>query len=115
MRRATEANPVSLNELRSLAQSRFGDMIKGVVDLKRGLLLLDAELHADQEAALLAEGSTQEDLWGINIYPDEEEEHFVEFDSLINIRPTLGNRTRSVEDDNLRQRIRRIVMKRVER
>jgi hypothetical protein len=68
MRRVTEAEPISLNEIRALATARFGDMIKGVVDLERGILLLDADLHADQEASLLADGSTQANL-GINLYP----------------------------------------------
>ena len=57
MRRASEANPVSLDEIRHLAEQRFGDLVKAVVDLKRGIMLLDAELHADQEAELLADGS----------------------------------------------------------
>jgi hypothetical protein len=72
MRRATEADPIAIGELRQLAERRFGDMIKAVVDLRRGLMLLDAELHADQEAELLAEGALQRDLWGINLYPDVE-------------------------------------------
>jgi hypothetical protein len=72
MRRVTRDHPVSHDELRQLAEGRFGDMVKGVVDLKRGVLLLDADLQADQEAELLAEGSAQRDLWGINLYPDVE-------------------------------------------
>jgi hypothetical protein len=55
----TEQDTISIDELRALAVSRFGDMIKGVVDLERGILLLDADLHADQEASLLAEGSSR--------------------------------------------------------
>lgn len=69
MRRTTPAAPISIDELRALAAHRFGTLVKGVVDLKRQILLLDAELHADQEAALLSEGSQQADLWGINLYP----------------------------------------------
>ncbi len=70
MRRVTERDTISLDDIRALAASRFGDMIKGVVDLERGILLLDADLHADHEASLLADGSTQANLWGINLYPD---------------------------------------------
>ncbi len=70
MRRIAEPETISLDEIRALAQARFGDMIKGVVDLERGILLLDADLHADQEASLLADGSKQSNLWGINLYPD---------------------------------------------
>src|SRR5712691_9464658 len=98
MRRVTESQTISLNEMRTLAERRFGDMIKGVVDLERGILLLDADLHADQEASLLADGSQQSDLWGINLYPDLAGEDWLEFDSMINLRPSFGNRSRGVDD-----------------
>ena len=72
----------------------FGDLVKAVVDLKRGIMLVDAELQADQEAELLTEGSAQSDLWGINLYPDLPEADWIEFDSMINVRPAQGNRSR---------------------
>ena len=105
MRRVTEANPVSMAELQQLAEGRFGDMIKAVVDLRRGLMLLDAELHADQEAELLAEGSAQRDLWGINLYPGVEGPDWLEFDSMINLRPSFGNRSRGVDEPSIREAI----------
>jgi hypothetical protein len=97
-------------ELSALAENGFGDMVKGVVDIKRGLLALDAELHADLEALLLDSGSAQNDLWGINLYPDEDED-FIEFDSLINIRSWQGNPSRDVEDPEVRDAIKTIVDK----
>jgi len=109
MRRATNDNPVSIDELRALAQGRFGDMVKGVVDLERRILLLDADLHADQEAALLADGSAQRDLWGINLYPDVEGPDWLEVDSMINLRPSFGNRSRGVDDPATQQAIRVLV------
>jgi hypothetical protein len=109
MRRATEADPVSMEELRELAAGRFGDMVKAVVDLGRRVMLLDAELHADQEAALLAEGSEQRDLWGINLYPDVEGEDWLEFDSMINLRPSRGNRSRGVDASATREAIANLV------
>lgn len=105
MRRATETNPVSMAELQQLAERRFGDMVKAVVDLRRGLMLLDAELHADQEAELLAEGSVQRDLWGINLYPGIEGPDWLEFDSMINLRPSFGNRSRGVDEPSIREAI----------
>ena len=87
----------------------FGDMIKAVVDVKQGLLGLDAELHADIEKELLAQGSMQADLWGINLYPEMDGEDFIEFDSLINIRPYQGNRSRDVQDPAVRKQIIDIV------
>lgn len=115
MRRATEENPVPLEELRPLAAARFGDMIKAVVDLERGIMLLDAELHADQEAALLAEGAVQRSLWGINLYPDIEGPDWIEFDSMINLRPSFGNRSRSVDDPSTRDAIAALVQRLVRR
>jgi hypothetical protein len=98
-----------MDELRQMAAERFGDMVKGVVDLQRGVLLLDAEMHADQEAELLAEGSSQEDLWGINLYPELVDESWLEFDSMINLRPSFGNRSRGVDDPATRAAIAQLV------
>ena len=115
LRRATAANPVGIDELRQLAAGRFGDLVKGVVDLERAILLLDADLHADQEAALLAEGSRQTDLWGINLYPDVAGPDWLEFDSMINIRPSFGNRSRGVDDPDTRAAIAGLVERLVRR
>jgi hypothetical protein len=115
MRRATEANAVSMDELLQLAAGRFGDMVKAVVDLKRGIMLLDAELHADQEAELLAEGSAQQDLWGINLYPGVEGAEWLEFDSMINLRPSSGNRSRGVDEPATREAIADLVHRLVTR
>ena len=115
MRRAAEENPLSMDDLRELARQRFGDMTKAVVDLRRGIMLLDAELHADQEAELLAEGSVQRDLWGINLYPDIEGPDWLEFDSMINLRPSFGNRSRGVDEPLIREAIRDLVGRLVRR
>ena len=103
--------PISRAELSELAHNFYEDMIKGVVDVRQQLLALDAELHSDLESMLLEEGSNQEDLWGINLYPEMEGEDFIEFDSLINIRPRQGNRSRDVEDEAIREQIRQVVDK----
>jgi len=96
---------VSINELHEY-KKRLGDMVKGVVDVEKGLLALEADMYADLEKVLLEQGSKQEDLWGINLYPDLfGEDDFLEFDSMINIRPGQGNRSRGVEDSALRQQI----------
>ncbi len=115
MRRVTEPDTISLDEIRALAQARFGDMIKGVVDLERGILLLDADLHADEEASLLADGSKQVDLWGINLYPDVAGEDWLEFGSMINLRPSSGNRSRGVDDPITRAAIAAFVTRVVRR
>ena len=115
MRRVTEESPLSLDEVRELAAERFGDLVKAVVDLQRGIMLLDAEIHADQEAELLADGSAQRDLWGINLYPGVESPDWLEFDSMVNLRPSFGNRSRGVDDPAIREAIVGLVERLVRR
>ena len=103
--------PISRAELCTLARNTFGDMIKCVADVKLGLLALDADLHADLERILLEKGSAQENLWGFNLWVEEEGEDFIEFDSLINIRSWQGNPSRDVEDPEVRDAIKDIVQK----
>ena len=100
---------ITREELRIIDSRYFEDMIKGVVDVAKNLLAIDAELHADLEKMLLQEGSLQTDLWGINLYPEYEEEDFIEYDSLINIRAYQGNPSRDVLDPEIREGIRQIV------
>lgn len=102
---------IDRTELRAIAQEGFGDMVKGVVDIEGHVLALGGELHADIEAVLLGKGSLQENLWGINLYPDITGDDWVEFDSMINIRPAQGNRSRSVEDPIIREKIIAVVHK----
>ncbi len=89
-------------------------MVKGVVDVRREIMALGGNLHADEEAALLEDGSNQSDLWGINIYPEVTGEDMIEFDSMINIRPAQKNRSLFVEDAVTRRRIVEIIMKLVQ-
>jgi hypothetical protein len=105
MRRVTESDPMSIDDLRRLVPGRFRDMVKAVVDLRRRVLVVDADMHADQEASLLADGSDQRDLWGINLYPHIEGPDWLEFDSMINLRPSFGNRSRGVDDAATREAI----------
>ena len=103
--------PISTAELKELAQNTFGDMIKCVADVKRGILAIDADLHAVLERLLLEDGSTLENLWGFNLWVEEEGEDFIEFDSLINIRSWQGNPSRGVEDPEVREAIKSLVYK----
>lgn len=100
---------VSRAELARMADEQFGDWIKAVVDLSRGIMAVGGDLHADDEAALLADGSRQRDLWGINLYPGESGRDWIEFDSMTNLRPSDGNRSRGVDDERTRARIRDVV------
>lgn len=96
---------LTMAELRSIAETGFGEMVKAVVDVELGIVAIDAELHSDLEAYCLENGSKQESLWGINYYPELEGEDFIEYDSMINIRPSQGNNSRGVEDESTRKKI----------
>lgn len=95
--------------LTALAESQFGDMVKAVIDVERRVLAIGGELHSDAEALLIDDGSVQANLWGINLYPAEPGDGWIEFDSMINVRPSRGNRSRNVDDPGLQDRIRQIV------
>ena len=86
-------------------------MTTAVVDVKRELLAIDAPMHYELEDLLLKDGSQQENLWGINLFPDNSDESFVIFDSLINIRPNQGNPSRDVVDENIQRQIKTVVQK----
>lgn len=100
---------ISREELQKLAIATFGDMVKVAVDIERGIMAAGGEMHADCEQALLADGSKQDDLWGANIYPDAVGEGFIEYQSLINIRPKIGNRGMEIEDENIRVRVAQVI------
>jgi hypothetical protein len=81
-------------------------MIKVVVDVRRSLLAGGGDMHADSEQVLLDRGSAQDDLWGANWYPDDQR---IEYESLINIRPRLGNRSIVLQDEALRQKVAAVI------
>jgi hypothetical protein len=110
MRIVDSGNRVSLDELNKMAKAMFGDLVKAVVDVKLAIMAIDAELHADVEALLIENGSEQSDLWGINLYPELAGADFIEYDSMINLRPSQGNRSRGVDSLEVREIIIKIVM-----
>lgn len=87
----------------------FGNMVKAVVDIEKKIVAIDAEMHADLEQLLLESNSEQKNLWGINFYPEMTGEDFVEFDSMINVRPSQKNRSRGVDDPEIRKKIIEVV------
>ncbi len=103
-------SPLTKKELKKIAEEKFGDLIKAVVDVEQKIVALDGDLHADEERLLLEEyNSKQENLWGINLYPDKEKEEMIEFDSIINIKPSFGNRSRYIENEEIRNKIIEII------
>ena len=96
---------ITKKELEKIAEESFGDLVKAVVDTKKGIMAIGGELHADEEAELLKSGSQQENLWGINLYPQKEREEFIEFDSVINLRPSQSNRSRSIQNPIIQKKV----------
>lgn len=107
--------PISVKTIKKMAEKRFGLLIKAVVDTEKEIMAIDAEMHADEEITLLENGSKQANLWGINLYPEKfDQDDFIEFDSMVNLRPTQNNLSRGVEDEKIREKIRRIVKQLIE-
>ena len=101
--------PIAINKLKTIAKSGFGDLVKAVIDIEKKIMVIDASLHADEEAYLLENGSKQKNLWGINLYPELIGDDFIEFDSMINLRPSQGNITRGISDPQIQKKIKSIV------
>ena len=101
--------PIGRRQLREMGEPQFGGYVKAVVDINREIMAVGGDFHADEEAFLLDRGSSQMDLWGINLHFDLQPPDMVEFDSVINIRPRQGNPSRGVEDSTRREKIVKIV------
>jgi len=105
--------PIALDNIKRLAEETFGDMVKMVVDVERQIIAAGGELHSDAESVLLEDGSQQRNLWGINFFPGRPEGNRTEFVSLINIRPSQGNRGQEIEDPQIRQVIGDIMREKI--
>src|SRR4030042_2223669 len=104
--------PMSRGQLAKIAKERFGDLVKAVVDTEKEIIAIGGELHADEEAILIEkENSKREYIWGINLYPEKPGEDLIEFDSVINLKPSSGNRSRGIDDPKIKEKIRSIVKK----
>ena len=103
---------ISRMELKALAHEQYGDVIKVAVDIEQEIMGVGGELHVDIQSILIEkENSKGKDTWGINLYLDKSGEDFIEFDSMINLKPNFGNRSRDVESEEIKSRIREIVNK----
>jgi hypothetical protein len=102
--------PIEKEELQQMAAKMFGNLVKAVVDTELEIVAIDGELHSDLAELLTEKGSAGKNLWGINIYPDAGDD-WLEFDSVINLKPHFSNRSRGVEDPMLREKITEILKK----
>lgn len=101
---------ISVKELKEMANNMYGTLVKADVDVAKKIVIVDMEMHVDGEQELLESGSSQQDLWGINLKPEKYgTDEFIEFDSMINIRPRQNNPSRDVLDRDVREQIIQIV------
>lgn len=107
-------NRISQAELKKIAEKSFGDIIKGAVDVKRRVAAFGGEFHVDANEALLEDGSEQQNIWGINILLTKPKEQWLEFNSLINIKPAFNNRSMGIEDEATRKQIKEIINELIE-
>lgn len=106
---------ITIEELKEMSKKMFGNLVKAVVDTEKEIMVVDGELHSDEQELLIENGSKGENLWGINIYPEITNESWIEFDSLINLKPAFGHRTRGVENSETKKKIIQIVNKLVKK
>lgn len=103
---------INKEALRSLASKQYGDLIKAVIDVEQQIMGIGGELHIDIQSLLIEKENSQgQNTWGINLYLEKTGEDFIEFDSMINLKPALGNKTRSVEDIEIQKKIKEIINK----
>ena len=102
--------PITKAQLRKIAEERFGDLVKGVVDIEQEIMALGGEFHMDESVFLHEQYQSKADnTWGINLYPDKSGDDMIEYDSVINLKPVLGNRTRDIASLDVREKIKKIV------
>lgn len=101
-----QVTSISLDELRMMSKNMYDGLVKVVADIRLKKVAIDAEMHVDEEQLLLEDGSKQEDLWSFNVYPDKYgTDEFIEYDSMINIRPSQNNNSRSIESTAVQKSI----------
>ncbi len=109
-----QVDTISIKDLTNIAHNMYGNLVKAAVDIENELLIINLEMHVDGEQFLLENGSRQKDIWGINLYPEEfNTDKFVEFDSMINIRPSQNNISRNIEDEMIRKAILDLIKRKI--
>jgi len=103
---------IDKKELLEISKESFGNLVKAVVDIEQGIMAIGGELHADEEVSLTQQcGSKRENTWGINLYPEKSGDEWIEFDSMVNLKPFYGNRVRGIESQEIKEKIKEIVKK----
>ena len=101
--------PITRAQAHEIGKEFYDDMVKGVVDIHKEIMGVGGEYYMDANTVLIEHGSVQGSVWGFNVYPQRKREEWIEYTSLINIRPAVENRTMTVEDKAIRDRMKKII------
>ena len=104
---------ITREEMSEIAKEFYGNMVKGVADVENKIIALGGEYHMDANIVMIEHGSRQDNIWGFNIYLDREGDDWLEYVSLINIRPAVGNRSMFIEDHELCRKIKKIITEKI--
>ncbi len=104
-------NKISIEEVKKLADLCYGTMIKGTVDIELGRVALGGDYHIESSEMLTASGSKFEDVWGFNIRFEENPNGVLEFDSMVNIKPNFGNRSRNISNNEIIEKATKVIYK----
>lgn len=103
-------SPITEEKLRTIASEGYGDVVKAVIDVKQEIMALGGQMHADEEVELMVKhGSQRAHTWGINLELENPRKAWIRFDSMINLKPFLNNRTRGVDNPEIQKKIKDIV------
>ena len=102
---------ISIEETKKMADSWYGTMIKGTLDIELGRVALGGDYHIESSEMLTASGSKFENVWGFNIRFEEDPDGVLEFDSMVNIKPNFGNRSRGINNEEVIKKATEIIYK----
>ena len=100
---------MNMDEVKTLASNWYDTMIKGTVDIAQNKVALGGDYHIESGELLTKHGSKPEDVWGFNIRFEEDSNGTLEFDSMVNIKPVLGNKSRSILDEEVSKKAESII------
>ena len=106
---------INISEIWENREIQNTDLLKIVIDVNRRIIAADAEMHADLEEVLIENGSDQKDLWGANLFPKRKGAEFIEYTSFINIRPAQDNKSMEVQNNQIRDSIKKIINELIEK
>ena len=96
----TKSTPYTPAEIEKTREC-FDVYIKTVIDVKNKICSAGCDRHYESEKILLDQGSSQDNIWGGGV---DLETKIIDFNSMINIRPTQGNPSNEIQDHDLRKK-----------